>query len=420
MEAVVERENMKRALQQVVRNRGAAGVDGMPVEQLLPYLKEQWGRIKAELLDGGYQPAPVRKVEIPKPGGGGMRMLGIPTVVDRLIQQALQQVLSPLFDPNFSVSSYGFRPGRNAQQAVRQARAYVREGRRWVVDIDLEKFFDRVNHDVLMARLARRIKDRRVLRLIRRYLEAGMMTDGLVTPRREGTPQGGPLSPLLSNILLDELDQELERRGHQFCRYADDCNVYVRSRSAGERVLRSLTRFLEQRLRLKVNAAKSAVARPWERKFLGYSMTWHRAPRLKVAPGSVARLKKKLRELFRRGRGRNLERFIEEGLNPLLRGWVNYFRLAEVKNIFEELDGWIRRKLRCLIWRHWKRTHRRAQGLLRRGLAEEQAWRSATNGRGPWWNAGAAHMHTAFPQSYFAQRGLLSLLAHLRWLQLAS
>ena len=420
MEAVVERENMKRALQQVVRNRGAAGVDGMPVEQLLPYLKEHWERIKAELLDGTYQPAPVRRVEIPKPGGGGMRVLGIPTVVDRLIQQALHQVLSPHFDPSFSASSYGFRPGRNAQQAVRQARAYVREGRRWVVDIDLEKFFDRVNHDVLMARLARRIKDRRVLRLIRRYLEAGMMTSGLVTPRREGTPQGGPLSPLLSNILLDELDKELERRGHQFCRYADDCNIYVRSRSAGERVLRSLTRFLEQRLRLKVNAAKSAVARPWEQKFLGYSMTWHRDPRLKVATGTVARLKEKLRELFRQGRGRNLERFIEEGLNPLLRGWVNYFRLAEVKNVFEELDGWIRRKLRCLIWRHWKRSYRRAQGLMRRGLVEEQAWRSATNGRGPWWNAGAAYMHAAFPQSYFAQRGLLSLLAQLRWFQLAS
>ena len=288
------------------------------------------------------------------------------------------------------------------------------------MDIDLEKFLDRVNHDVLMARLARRIKDRRVLRLIRRYLEAGMMTGGLVTPRREGTPQGGPLSPLLSNILLDELDKELERRGHQFCRYADDCNIYVRSRSAGERVLRSLTRFLEQRLRLKVNAAKSAVARPWERKFLGYSMTWHRDPRLKVAAGTVARLKEKLRELFRQGRGRNLERFIEEGLNPLLRGWVNYFRLAEVKNVFEDLDGWIRRKLRCLIWRHWKRSYRRAQGLMRRGLVEEQAWRSATNGRGPWWNAGAAHMHAAFPQSYFAQRGLLSLLDHLRWLQFAS
>lgn len=321
-EAVVERENRKRALQQGVRNRGAAGVDQMPVEQLLPSLKEPWGRIKAERLEGRYQPAPVRKVEIPKPGGG-MRMLGIPTAVDRLIQQALHQVLSPLFDPSFSASSYGFRPGRNAQQAVRQARAYVREGRRWVVELDLEKFFDRVNHDVRMARLARRIKDRRLLQLIRRDLETGIMTGGPVTPRREGTPQGGPLSPLLSNLLLDELDKELERRGHRFCRYADDGDVSVRSRSAGERVPRSLTRFLEQHLRRPGNAAKSAVAGPWERKFLGDSMTWHHDPRLKVAREAVARLKEKLRELFRQGRGRNLERFIEEGLNPLLRGWVN-------------------------------------------------------------------------------------------------
>ena len=410
LEAVVERENLWLALKQVERNRGAAGVDNMTVEQLRAYLREHWPRIKEELLAGAYQPLPVRKVEIPKATGKGMRMLGIPTVIDRLIQQALHQVLSPLFEPSFSESSYGFRPRRSAQQAVLKAREYVRDGRRWVVDIDLEKFFDRVNHDVLMSRLARRIKDKRVLRLIRRYLQAGMMSDGLVTARREGTPQGGPFSPLLSNILLDELDKELERRGHKFCRYADDSNIYVRSRSAGERVMKSITRFLERRLRLRVNAEKSAVARPWERKFLGYSLTWHREARLRVAASSVQRLKEKLREIFRRGRGRNLGQLIEAELTPLLRGWMNYFRLAEVKGIFDELDSWIRRKLRCLIWRQWKRTLARANGLMKRGLDDAQARKSATNGRGPWWNAGAAHMHAAFPKSYFDRCGLLSLL----------
>jgi len=419
LEAVVERKNMWLALKQVERNSGAAGVDHMTVAQLRSYLREHWPGIKEELLAGSYQPQPVLKVEIPKPSGKGMRMLGIPTVVDRLLQQALHQVLSPLFEPDFSESSYGFRPQRSAHQAVLKARQYVREGRRWVVDIDLEKFFDRVNHDILMSRLARRIKDKRVLRLIRRYLQAGMMSNGLSTARREGTPQGGPLSPLLSNILLDELDKELERRGHKFCRYADDCNVYVRSRSAGERVLKSLIRFLERRLRLKVNAAKSAVARPWERKFLGYSFTWQREARLKVAPSSVQRLKEKLREIFCRGRGRNLNRLIEEELTPLLRGWMNYFRLAEVKGIFEELDSWIRRKLRGLIWRQWKRPFTRAKGLMQRGLTKAQALKSAMNGRGPWWNASAAHMHAAFPKSYFDRCGLLSLLEQRRRFQLA-
>lgn len=419
LEAVVERKNMWLALKQVERNSGAAGVDNMTVAQLRIYLREHWLGIREELLAGSYRPQPVLKVEIPKPGGKGMRMLGIPTVVDRLIQQALQQVLSPLFEPNFSESSYGFRPQRSAHQAVLKARQFVRAGRRWVVDIDLEKFFDRVNHDILMSRLARRIKDKRVLRLIRRYLQAGMMSGGLVTTRREGTPQGGPLSPLLSNILLDELDKELERRGHKFCRYADDCNVYVQSRRAGERVLRSLTSFLERRLRLKVNAEKSAVARPWERKFLGYSFTWHREARLKVAPGSVQRLKEKLREIFRRGRGRNLSKLIEEELTPLLRGWLNYFRLAEVKGIFEELDSWIRRKLRNLIWRNWKRPFTRAKNLMQRGLTKAHALKSAMNGRGPWWNAGAAHMHAAFPKSYFDRCGLLSLLEQRRRFQLA-
>jgi RNA-directed DNA polymerase len=418
MEAVVARENMLRAYEQVRSNKGAAGVDGMTVEQLKPYLQEHWERIKEELLNGKYQPLPVRCVEIPKPQGG-VRQLGIPPVVDRLIQQALHQVLSPIFEPEFSESSYGFRPGRSAHQAVRQARVYVAQGRRWVVDLDLEKFFDRVNHDILMSRLARKVSDKRVLRLIRQYLQAGMMMGGTVSPRTEGTPQGGPLSPLMSNVLLDELDKELERRGHKFCRYADDCNIYVQSRQAGERVMESITEFLEKRLRLKVNPEKSAVARPWKRKFLGYSMTWHKQPRLKVAETSLERLKVKVRAILREGKGRSLRQVIEE-LTPLLRGWIQYFRLAEVKGIFEDLDGWIRRKLRCLIWRQWKRPRTRAKELIKCGLEELRAWKSSVNGRGPWWNAGAPHMNEAFPKSFFDRLGLVSLLDQLRRFQFST
>jgi RNA-directed DNA polymerase len=285
----------------------------------------------------------------------------------------------------------------------------VASGKRWVVDLDIEKFFDRVNHDVLMARVARKVGDKRVLRLIRRYLQVGIMDGGLVEPSREGTPQGGPLSPLLSNILLDELDKELERRGHAFCRYADDSNIYVASRRAGERVKESITRFLERRLKLKVNEEKSAVDRPWRRKFLGYSMTADREPRLKVAPESEVRLKSKLKEMFRRGRGRNVGRTAEE-MRRLLIGWVNYFKLAQVKATFERLDEWLRRRFRCILWRQWKRPYTRARRLMSRGLAEEQAWKSATNGRGPWWNAGASHMNHAYPKSYFDHLGLVSLL----------
>jgi RNA-directed DNA polymerase len=418
MEAVVERGNMFAAWERVKANKGAAGVDGMSVAALLPYLQEHWPQIKEELLAGRYEPSPVRLVEIPKPGGG-LRPLGIPTVLDRLIQQALHQVLQPLFDPDFSESSYGFRPGRSAWQAVAQAREYVAGGRRWVVDLDLEKFFDRVNHDLLMARVARKVGDKRVLGLIRRYLQAGVMAGGLMSPRVQGTPQGGPLSPLLSNILLDDLDRELARRGHTLCRYADDCNVYVRTRRAGERVMASLSRFLAVKLKLKVNEAKSAVDRPWRRKFLGYSLTWHKRPRLKVAPASLTRFKEKVRERLRCGRGRNLRRQITE-LSPLLCGWVSYFRLAEVKGVFETLDGWLRRKLRGILWRQWKRPFTRAKNLMKRGLGEERAWKSATNGRGPWWNAGSAHMNAAFSKRFFDEMGLVSLLDYLRLTQGAS
>ncbi len=416
MDAVVERDNLWSALRRVERNGGVAGVDNMPVEALRPYLKEHWPRIKEELLCGRYVPNPVLRVAIPKPGGKGVRQLGIPTVLDRFIQQALNQVMQPVFDRDFSESSYGFRPGRGAHDAVRAARAHVASGRRWVVDMDLEQFFDRVNHDILMSRVARKVKDKRVLKLIRRYLQAGVMDEGIVSQRTEGTPQGGPLSPLLSNILLDDLDRELERRGYVFCRYADDCNVYVASRRAGERVLATVTRFVTDRLKLKVNAEKSAVDRPWNRKFLGYSMTFHKAPRLKVAPESLQRFKGKIRQMFRQGRGRNLRKFIET-LKPVLRGWVNYYRLAEVKGVFEELDQWIRRKLRCILWRQWKRAYTRARNLMKRGLPEERAWQSATNGRGPWWNAGASHMNQVFPKKCFDNSGLVSLLQQLQQLQ---
>lgn len=415
MDAVCERGNLMLAYQRVVKNKGAAGVDDIGIAEFKDHLKQHWPTIKAKLLAGEYRPSPVRRVDIPKPQGG-VRTLGIPTLTDRLIQQALHQVLSPIFEADFSESSYGFRPGRNAHQAVKAAKQYVAAGRRTVVDLDLEKFFDRVNHDLLMEKLSKKIDDGRVLRLIRRYLEAGMMADGIVSQRTEGTPQGGPLSPLLSNVLLTELDRELERRGHAFCRYADDCNIYVRSQQAGERVMASITRFLADTLKLTVNAAKSAVARPWTRKFLGYSLTWHKAPKLKIAPTSLKRLDDKIREVLKGARGRSLTTVITK-LNPILRGWMAYFKLTETKQALEALDGWIRRKLRCILWRQWKRAYTRAKNLMKAGLKEERAWRSACNQRGPWWNSGASHMNQAFPKSFFDRLGLVSLLDTMRRLQ---
>jgi RNA-directed DNA polymerase len=408
MDAVVERSNLWAAYRRVVSNRGAPGVDGLPVDQFADWLKMHWPSVKAALLEGRYMPEVIRAVDIPKPAGG-VRTLGIPTVLDRLIQQALHQVLQPIFEPGFSESSYGFRPERSAQQAVLRAQQYVQEGRRWVVDIDLEKFFDRVNHDILMSRIARQVKDDRVLKLIRRYLEAGLMREGMAQQRREGTPQGGPLSPLLSNILLTDWDRELERRGHAFCRYADDCNIYVRSKAAGERLLIGLTAFLAKRLKLKVNEAKSACDRPWKRKFLGYSMTVHRQTRLRIAPDSLKRLTGRVKTLLRKGRGRSLSHTIET-LNPVLRGWINYFRFTQSKRVLEELDGWIRRRLRCLLWRQAKHRQGRTTMLRRQGLPEDRAWRSAHNGQGPWWNAGASHMGTAFPKRFFDRQGLVSML----------
>jgi group II intron reverse transcriptase/maturase len=418
MGVVCERGNLWLAYERVMRNQGAAGVDGIGVSEFKAHLQQHWPTIKAKLLAGTYLPQAVRRVDIPKPQGG-VRTLGIPTLTDRLIQQALHQVLSPIFEAEFSESSYGFRPGRNAHQAVKAAKQYVAEGRRVVVDLDLEKFFDRVNHDLLMAKLAKKVEDGRVLKLIRRYLEAGMMAEGVVSPRTQGTPQGGPLSPLLSNILLTDLDRELERRGHAFCRYADDCNIYVRSQAAGERVLAGISQFLSERLKLTVNEAKSAVARPWERKFLGYSLTWHKAPKLRIAPASLQGLQDKIREVLKSARGRRVRRTIEE-LNPVLRGWAAYFKLTETKRALEELDGWLRRKLRCILWRQWKRPYTRAKNLMKAGLREERAFRSAFNQRGPWWNSGASHMNAALPKSFFERLGLVSLLDTTRRLQCLS
>lgn len=408
MERVLAPANLRRAYHRVVSNKGAPGADGMTVEQLADYTNQYWPTLKARLLAGEYHPQGVRAVEIPKPKGG-TRQLGIPCVVDRLIQQALLQKLTPIFDPLFSDYSYGFRPGRSAHQAIETARAHVAVGHRWCVELDLEKFFDRVNHDVLMAYLERQVEDKRVLRLIRRYLEAGVMSGGLVSRRQEGTPQGGPLSPLLSNILLNELDRELERRGHRFVRYADDANIYVRSRRAGERVLAGVERFLNQRLKLTLNREKSRVARPWVCDYLGYGMSWHKQPRLKVASMSLHRLRERLRELLHGARGHKMADVVE-WINPVLRGWAGYFRLSQSKRALEELDGWVRHKLRCVIWRQWKQPSTRARNLIRLGLSEARACISAFNGRGPWWNSGASHMNQALPKKLWDQLGLVSIL----------
>ncbi|MGB5955004.1 group II intron reverse transcriptase/maturase [Pseudomonas sp.] len=408
MGRVLAPANLRRAYQRVVSNKGAPGADGMTVADLAGYVKQYWPTLKARLLAGDYHPHAVRAVEIPKPQGG-TRQLGIPSVVDRLIQQALLQQLTPIFDPLFSDYSYGFRPGRSTHQAVEMARAHVASGHRWCVEIDLEKFFDRVNHDILMACIERRVKDKCVLRLIRRYLEAGVMSGGVVSPRQEGTPQGGPLSPLLSNILLDELDRELERRGHRFVRYADDANIYVRSPRAGERVLTSVERFLNQRLKLTVSQKKSRVARAWKCDYLGYGMSWHQQPRLRVAATSLGRLRDRLAELLRGARGRKMTNTIER-INPVLRGWAGYFKLSQSKRPLEELDGWIRHKLRCAIWRQWKQPSTRARNLMRLGLSEKRACKSAYNGRGPWWNSGAPHMNQALPKKLWDRLGLVSIL----------
>jgi RNA-directed DNA polymerase len=404
VEEVCERENCKQALKRVKANKGSPGVDGMTVQELPDYLKEHWPAIREQLLRGTYKPQPVKRVEIPKPEGG-MRKLGIPTVLDRFIQQAVRQVLERRWDRTFSEHSYGFRPGRSAHQAVEKAQQYIAEGYRWVVDLDLEKFFDRVNHDRLMATIAKRVGDKRTLKLIRAFLTAGVLENGLVGAVDEGTPQGGPMSPLLSNIVLDELDRELERRGLRFARYADDSNIYVRSRRAGNRVMASITRFLSERLRLKVNQQKSAVARPWERKFLGFSFTNGRQPKRRIAPKAVGRFKERIRELTYRTRGVSIERMARD-LTRYLRGWVGYFGKCETPSVLKGLEEWTRRRLRSAIWKQWKRGTVRFAELRKRGVGKDLAAQTAGSAHGPWRLANSPALTIALPNAYFDSLGI--------------
>ncbi|WP_113889764.1 group II intron reverse transcriptase/maturase [Roseiarcus fermentans] len=408
MEAIVERDNLKEALARVKRNKGAPGIDGMTVEALSAHLKDHWPTIRARLLDGSYEPQPVRRVEIPKPAGG-VRALGVPTVLDRFVQQAVLQVLQAHWDGTFSASSYGFRPGRSAHQAVSAAQALIATGRRVVVDLDIEKFFDRVNHDILMGLVAQRVADKRILTLIRGFLTCGVLADGLVGPTDEGTPQGGPLLPLLSNLMLDVLDRELERRGHRFARYADDCNIYVRSRRAGERVMASVERFLEQRLKLKVNRAKSAVAPPSHRKFLGFSFTGGVTPKRRIAPQALARLKERVREATKRTRGVSLERIVED-LSRYLVGWRGYFGFCETPSVLRALDQWIRRRLRSIVWKQWKRGRMRFAELRRRNVDRDLAAQTAGSAHGPWRISASPALNIALSNDLFRKTlGLASL-----------
>jgi len=407
MEEVCERENLKEALRRVKANKGSAGVDGMTVGGITDYLKQHWPAIREQLLNGTYEPRPVRRVEIPKPDGG-VRKLGIPTVLDRFIQQAVMQVLQRQWDPTFSESSYGFRPGRSAQQAVAQAQQHIADGHGWCVDLDLEKFFDQVNHDKLMGQIAKRVEDKRLLKLIRAFLNAGVMENGLVSPSVEGRPQGGPLSPLLSNLVLDELDRELKRRGHRFVRYADDCNIYVRSERAGQRVMESVTRFITQTLKLKVNETKSAVARPQERKFLGFSFSAGPEVKRVIAPKALDRFKRRVREITRRAKGVSMRTTIEE-LAPYMRGWRGYFGFCETPEVLIGLTRWVRLRLRAAMWRQWKTQRRRREALIELGVRSRLASNTAGSGLGPWYLAKAKALSVGLSNAYFKSLGLPSL-----------
>src|SRR5713226_1545633 len=407
MEEICERENCKQALARVKANKGSAGVDGMTVHELPEFLKQHWPAIREQLLSGTYKPQPVRRVEIPKPDGGGVRKLGIPSVLDRFIQQAVTQVLQRQWDRTFSDHSYGFRPGRSAHQAVAQAQKHIAEGHGWCVDLDLEKFFDRVNHDKLMGQIAKRVEDKRLLKLLRAFLNAGVMENGLVSPSVEGTPQGGPLSPLLSNLVLDELDRELERRGHRYVRYADDCNIYVRSEKAGRRVMASLTRFIEGRLKLQINTEKSAIARPWHRAFLGFTVKDDPAFRRCIADKAVPRFKDRVRELTRRHRGVSLEKMIAD-LNPFVRGWAGYFGFSQWREL-PSLDGWIRRRLRCVVWVQWQTRGQRYRELRRLKVSERSASAAIFSPKGPWRLSFSEALHRAFTKARFRRLGLISM-----------
>ena len=408
MEEVCQRENLKKALKRVRQNKGSPGVDGMTVKELPDYLMEHWPMIRDQLLNGTYQPQPVKRVEIPKPGGG-VRKLGVPTCLDRFIQQAVLQALQERWDPTFSEHSYGFRPGRSAHQAVAQAQAYIAEGYDYVVDIDLERFFDRVNHDKLMGRVAKRVSDKRLLKLIRALLNAGVMENGLVSPTDEGTPQGGPLSPLLSNLVLDDLDAELEKRGHRFVRYADDSNIYVGSERAGLRVMASISQFITKKLKLTVNRDKSAVGRPWERKFLGFRFTSGRVLKRSIAPPVRRRFKKRIREITWRTRGVSLQRMVED-LSRYLRGWRGYFGFCETPSVLRELDSWIRRRLRSVVWKQWKRGRKRFAELRARGVGKDLAAKTAGSCHGSWRLARSPALSIALPNAYFTSLGLPSLV----------
>ena len=410
LEQVVDMRNMTKACRRVVKNGGSPGVDGMKADTLGQWLQRNHTRLTESLLEGNYSPQSVRLVEIDKPGGG-KRGLGIPTVVDRMIQQAMHQVLNPLFDPGFSESSFGYRRGRSAEQAALQAQRYMQEGKHWVVDVDLSKFFDEVNHDVLMGKIKRKVSDRRMLKLLDRYLRTGIMQGGVTSPRTQGTPQGSPLSPLLSNIILNELDRELEKRGHSFCRYADDFVIFVRSEKSALRVYDSVVEFIEKRLKLRINRSKSQITKYHRLTFLGFGFLPGKQIRLTVPKEARKRFRKKAKYLFRIGRGRNLRRFITDTLNPFLRGWANYYRLCKVKTMAEELDMWLRRRLRLILWRQWKRARTRYKRFITAGFKHDHAMQCAFNGRGPWWNSGAKHMNITFPISTFTDLGLVSLFS---------
>ena len=406
MESILERSNMKRAIKRVIKNKGAPGVDGMTVHKIKRYLKRHRQKIEQALLKGTYCPMPVKRKEIAKPDGG-IRLLGIPTVLDRVIQQAVAQVLNQIWDHTFSENSFGFRPNRSQQDAMRQYREYVREGRRFVVDIDLSKFFDRVNHDRLMSRLATKIKDKRVLKLIRSFLTAGVMIAGLTEASDEGTPQGGPLSPLLSNIVLDELDKELEKRGLCFVRYADDCVIFVRSKRAGNRVMENVSSYLEKKLRLKVNQEKSAVDRPWNRKYLGFCVTNSRKkPKIRIHWQTIKRFKERIREITGRRRGRSISQVVSE-LRTFMSGWWNYYKITESTNRLRPLPHWIRRRLRAVIWKHWKNRRTRVGELMKRGVYRVQALKTGCARKGPWRMSKDKRVHIALPDSYFQSLGLV-------------
>jgi RNA-directed DNA polymerase len=409
LEQLLSRENLLQALKRVEANKGSHGVDGMSVKSLREHIVQNWQTLRQSIEEGTYEPSPVRRVEIPKPGGGGVRLLGIPTVTDRMIQQAIAQVLTPLFDPEFSDHSYGFRPGRRGHEAVRKAREFMKEGYRYVVDLDLEKFFDRVNHDRLMMKISAKVKDKKVLLLIRKYLQSGVMENGLVKPTTEGTPQGGPLSPLLSNIVLDELDKELEKRGHRFVRYADDCNIYVKTPRAGERVKASITVFIETRLKLKVNQAKSAVDRPWRRKFLGFRFSHDKEPKVRIAKQSLQRAKTRIREITSRKKAMRMEERIQE-LNRYLMGWQGYFCLADTPSVLKAMDMWIRRRLRMCLWKQWKNPRTKVKRLISLGVPKDIAYEWGNTRKGYWRIAGSPILQRALNNQYWESNGLKSVL----------